>query len=268
VENRLDIVLVNQGLAKSREKAKALIKEEMVYINNQPQTKASQIVDESASIEIRGEVLRYVSRGGLKLEKAINEFNINLSDKVCLDIGASTGGFTDCMLKNGASFVYALDVGHDQLDESLRADDRVCSMEGENFRYIEKDAFEKVPDFASCDVSFISLHHILPKAYEVLSKNGEMVCLIKPQFEAGKEHINKKGVVKDKKIHVKVIREILQFAEDTGFIVINLTYSPIKGPEGNIEYLMHLIKNISAKKDDISAIHVNAANTVNEAFNE
>lgn len=259
---RLDIILVNKGLVKSREKAKALIGDGKVYINNIMQTKASRIVEDDCDIEIRGETDRYVSRGGYKLEKAVNEFALKLSDLVCMDIGASTGGFTDCMLQNGAKLVFAIDVGHDQLHESLRNDDRVVSMEGVNFRYLEDDTLSVKPEFASCDVSFISLTHILPVAYKLLSDEGSMVCLIKPQFEAGKEHINKKGVVKDKKIHVKVLREILQFTEDTGFFVRNLTYSPIKGPEGNIEYLMYVTKNREAE-----GVFVNAANTVSEAFN-
>ena len=260
--DRLDIILVNKGLARSREKAKSLIKDGKVYINNIMQTKASQIIDEDVEIEIRGEQDRYVSRGGYKLEKAVNEFGLSLKDLVCMDIGASTGGFTDCMLQNGARLVYAIDVGHDQLHDSLRLDNRVVSMEGVNFRYLEEDELPDKPHFASCDVSFISLTHILPTAYKLLSDDGEMVCLIKPQFEAGKENINKKGVVKDKKIHIKVLREILQFAEDSGFFVRNLTYSPIKGPEGNIEYLMYITKNNKSE-----GVFVNAANTVSEAFN-
>lgn len=261
--DRLDIILVNKDLAKSREKAKSLIKDGKVYINNIMAAKPSQLVDDEAVIEIRGEIEKYVSRGGLKLEKAIDEFSLKLTDLTCMDIGASTGGFTDCMLKNGARLVYAVDVGHDQLDESLRRDKRVVSMEGVNFRYMEKTVDMEPVQFASCDVSFISLKHILLKAYEILSEDGQMVCLIKPQFEAGREHLNKKGVVKDKKIHVKVLREILDFTEETGFTVKNLTFSPIKGPEGNIEYLMHITKEVSEK-----GISVNASNTVSEAFNE
>lgn len=260
--DRLDIVLVNKGLARSREKAKTLIKEGKVYINNIMQTKASSVVDDECDIEIRGEVDKYVSRGGYKLEKAVDEFALVLKDFVCMDIGASTGGFTDCMLRNGAKLVFAIDVGHDQLHESLRNDERVVSMEGVNFRYLEENDLPRKPDFASCDVSFISLIHILPVAYKLLSDNGSMVCLIKPQFEAGKENINKKGVVKDKKVHVKVLREVLQFTEDMGFFVRNLTYSPIKGPEGNIEYLMYITKDKNAE-----GVFVNAANTVSEAFN-
>lgn len=271
--DRLDIVLVNRGFAQSREKAKEVIKEGMIYINNVMQTKPSISVDEDAVIEIRGEVCKYVSRGGYKLEKAIEHFGLNVKDLCCMDIGASTGGFTDCLLKNGAEFVYAVDVGHDQLNESLRDDNRVMSLEGINFRYLTRDIFNELVNSVSdgvkdialcvCDVSFISLRHILPVAYEFLTENGEMICLIKPQFEAGKEHLNKKGVVKDKKIHVNVIRDIIDFAKEVGFVVRNLTFSPIKGPEGNIEYLLYLSKDIS--KD---GVFVNAANTVSEAFNE
>lgn len=270
---RLDILLVNRGFVKSREKAKSLIKEGKVYINNIMVTKPSTSFEDEVQIEVRGEVLKYVSRGGYKLEKAITEFGLDLVDRVCIDIGASTGGFTDCMLKNGASLVYAIDVGHDQLEDSLLDDDRVFSMEGINFRYLTKEDFEEITDnkagensnisFASCDVSFISLKYILPVAYNLLSADGKVVCLIKPQFEAGKEHLNKKGVVKDKKIHIKVIRELLEFSEGVGFSVLNLTHSPIKGPEGNIEYLLYLSKDNSGQ-----GVFVNAANTVSEAFNE
>ncbi|MDO4188937.1 MAG: TlyA family RNA methyltransferase [Lachnospiraceae bacterium] len=271
--DRLDIILVNRGFAKSREKAKELIKNGSVYINNIMQTKPANIVDEEADIEIRGEVCQFVSRGGYKLEKAINQFKVNLDRKICLDIGASTGGFTDCMLQNGAKLVYAVDVGHDQLDELLCNDERVISLEGVNFRYLESEEFynnleivagvSELARFASCDVSFISLRHIVPVAFDILADDGEMVCLIKPQFEAGKEHLNKKGVVKEKKIHIKVIREIIEFAENTGFFVKGLSYSPIKGPEGNIEYLLYLTKEKLEQ-----GVFVNAANTVSEAFNE
>jgi len=261
VAGRLDAELVNRGLAKSREKAKAYIKDEKVYINNIMATKASNNVTDEDVIEIRGEVEKYVSRGGYKLEKALNEFKINLSGKTCMDIGASTGGFTDCMLQSGSKLVYAVDVGHDQLDPSLMEDERVVSMEGINFRYMEKNDIDSQVDFASADVSFISLKHILPVAYELLAENGEMVCLVKPQFEAGKEHINKKGVVKDEKIHVKVLREIVEMTESLDFSVKNLTYSPIKGPEGNIEYLMYI-----SKVKGNQGISVNAANTAREAF--
>lgn len=259
---RLDILLVNLGYAKSREKAKALIKEGKIYVDGIKQSKPSSITEDDANVEIRGEVCRYVSRGGYKLEKAIESFSVDTVDKICLDIGASTGGFTDCLLQHGAKLVYAVDVGHDQLDEGLLEDERVVSLEGVNFRYMDSEEIGLV-DFACCDVSFISLKHILPTAYNMLSDNGEMVSLIKPQFEAGREHLNKKGVVKDKKIHVKVIREIVEFAEETGFTVKNLTYSPIKGPEGNIEYLLYITKD-----KDNKGIFVNAANTVNEAFDE
>lgn len=259
--DRLDIILVNREFAKSREKAKSLIKEGKVYINNIMQTKPAAIVEDDANIEIRGEVQKYVSRGGYKLEKAIDSFSIDVRNHTCIDIGASTGGFTDCLLQNGADFVFAVDVGHDQLDESLRNDDRVLSMEGVNFRYLSKDDIDRDIDFAATDVSFISLKHIIPVAFGILSEKGEMVCLVKPQFEAGREHINKKGVVKDEKIHVKVLREIIEMTEQTGFFVKNLTYSPIKGPEGNIEYLLYI-----TKEEMNQGISVNAANTVHEAF--
>lgn len=271
--DRLDIILVEKGIAKSREKAKALIKDGKVYINNIMQTKASVLTDEDAEIEVRGEIQKYVSRGGYKLEKAISEFALDLSGKVCMDIGASTGGFTDCMLQNGADFVYALDVGHDQLDEALARDERVLSLEGVNFRYFAKDDFDKYTElagiskskkkvlFIGCDVSFISLKYILNNAYDILENNGQMVCLIKPQFEAGREHLNKKGVCKDQKIHVKVIREVIDYAEGIGFSINNLSYSPITGPEGNIEYLLHITKESGEK-----ATRVNASNTVNDAF--
>ena len=259
--DRLDIILVNRGFAKSREKAKSLIKEGKVYINNIMQTKPAAITEDDADIHIVGGPDKYVSRGGYKLEKAIEEFSLNLKGFTCMDIGASTGGFTDCMLKNGADYVYAIDVGHDQLHESLREDDRVKSMEGINFRYLKREDIERAVDFASVDVSFISLKLILPVAVNFLTDNGEMVCLVKPQFEAGREHVNKKGVVKDEKIHVKILREIIDMAEESGFSVKNLTYSPIRGPEGNIEYLMHISK-VSMER----GISVNAANTVSEAF--
>ena len=263
MSERLDILLVNKGLAKSREKAKAVIKDGMVYINNVRQTKPSSIISEDSEIIIKGEVCKYVSRGGYKLEKALSEFGIDLTGLKCIDIGASTGGFTDCMLKNGADTVYAIDVGHDQLDETLLNDERVISMEGVNFRYVTADDFEFKLDFAGCDVSFISLRHILPAAFSILSDDGKMVCLIKPQFEAGREHLSKKGVVKDKKIHIKIIRELIDFAGEVGFNVLNLTYSPIKGPEGNTEYLLYLTKDSTVK-----GVFVNAANTVSEAFSE
>ena len=263
MSERLDILLVNKGLAKSREKAKAVIKDGMVYINNVRQTKPSSIISEDSEIIIKGEVCKYVSRGGYKLEKALSEFGIDLTGLKCIDIGASTGGFTDCMLKNGADTVYAIDVGHDQLEETLLNDERVISMEGVNFRYVTADDFEFKLDFAGCDVSFISLRHILPAAFSILSDDGKMVCLIKPQFEAGREHLSKKGVVKDKKIHIKIIRELIDFAGEVGFNVLNLTYSPIKGPEGNTEYLLYLTKDSTVK-----GVFVNAANTVSEAFSE
>lgn len=243
MKERLDILLVNKGLATSREKAKAVIMAGLVFVNGQREDKAGSTFDENeALIEVRGNTLKYVSRGGLKLEKAIPVFAINLDNKICMDIGASTGGFTDCMLQNGAAKVYSIDVGHGQLDWKLRNDERVVCMEKTNFRYLTfEDIGEKI-DFASCDVSFISLTKILPVAYALLKENGSMVCLIKPQFEAGREKVGKKGVVRDSLVHIEVVEKICLFASLTGFEVAGIDYSPIKGPEGNIEYLVLLKK--------------------------
>ena len=247
MKERLDILLVNKGLAASREKAKALIMSGIVYVDNQKEDKAGSLFDENANIEIRGETLKYVSRGGLKLDKAVTVFNLNFDGYTCLDIGASTGGFTDVMLQNGASKVYSVDVGHGQLDWKLRNDDRVVCMEKCNFRYVtDKEIPEKI-DFAATDVSFISLTKILIPAYNLLKKDALMVCLIKPQFETTKEKVGKKGVVRDPEVHKEVIEKVIDFCLKIGFSVEGLDYSPIKGPEGNIEYLL-LIK----KTDDNS----------------
>ena len=243
MKNRLDVILVNRNLAPSREKAKAYIMSGIVYVNGQKEDKAGDMFDEeTAQVEVRGETLKYVSRGGLKLEKALKEFPIRLNGKICMDIGASTGGFTDCMLQNGASKVYAVDVGHGQLAWSLRNDERVICMEKTNFRYMQPGDIEDVLDFASVDVSFISLTKILPPAIELLKDDGEMVCLIKPQFETTREKVGKKGVVRDPKVHEEVILSVLGFAHSIGFEILGLTYSPIRGPEGNIEYLVYLRK--------------------------
>ena len=243
MKNRLDVILVNKNLAPSREKAKAYIMSGIVYVNGQKEDKAGDLFDEETSqVEVRGETLKYVSRGGLKLEKAMQEFPIDLNGKICMDIGASTGGFTDCMLQNGAVKVYAVDVGHGQLAWSLRNDERVVCMEKTNFRYMQPGDIEDVPDFASVDVSFISLTKILPPAYALLKDDAEMVCLIKPQFETTREKVGKKGVVRDAKVHEEVILSVLDFTTANGFEVLGLTYSPIRGPEGNIEYLVHLRK--------------------------
>lgn len=244
MKERLDVLLVKKGLAPSREKAKAVIMAGSVYVDGQKEDKAGSVFDEeSAQIEVRGHALPYVSRGGLKLEKALQVFPITLTDKICMDIGASTGGFTDCMLQNGAAKVYSVDVGYGQLDWKLRQDDRVVCMEKTNFRYMTPEDIPDVLDFASVDVSFISLDKILTPAYALLKEQGEMVALIKPQFEAGREKVGKKGVVRDPKVHEEVISRIVRHADEVSFEVLDLSYSPIRGPEGNIEYLIHLRKN-------------------------
>ena len=244
MKERLDVLLVKKGLAPSREKAKAVIMAGSVYVDGQKEDKAGSVFDEeSAQIEVRGHALPYVSRGGLKLEKALKVFPITLTDKICMDIGASTGGFTDCMLQNGAAKVYSVDVGYGQLDWKLRQDDRVVCMEKTNFRYMTPEDIPDVLDFASVDVSFISLDKILTPAYALLKEQGEMVALIKPQFEAGREKVGKKGVVRDPKVHEEVISRIVRHADEVSFEVLDLSYSPIRGPEGNIEYLIHLRKN-------------------------
>ena len=244
MKERLDVLLVKKGLAPSREKAKAVIMAGSVYVDGQKEDKAGSVFDEeSAQIEVRGHALPYVSRGGLKLEKALQVFPITLTDKICMDIGASTGGFTDCMLQNGAAKVYSVDVGYGQLDWKLRQDERVVCMEKTNFRYMTPEDIPDVLDFASVDVSFISLDKILTPAYALLKEQGEMVALIKPQFEAGREKVGKKGVVRDPKVHEEVIAKIVRHADEVSFEVLDLSYSPIRGPEGNIEYLIHLKKN-------------------------
>lgn len=244
MKERLDVILVNQGHAPSREKAKAIIMSGNVYVNGQKEDKAGSQFDESKiQLEVRGSQLKYVSRGGLKLEKAMESWDISLEGKVCMDIGASTGGFTDCMLQNGAVKVYSVDVGHGQLAWKLRNDERVVCMEKTNFRYMVPADIEEPLDFASVDVSFISLTKILIPARNLLKDKGQMVCLIKPQFEAGREKVGKKGVVRERSVHEEVVRKILDYADSIGFELLHLEFSPIKGPEGNIEYLMHIEKN-------------------------
>ena len=254
MKERLDVLLVNGGFAPSREKAKVIIMSGKVFVNGQREDKAGSTFDpEKITIEVKGNTLRYVSRGGLKLEKALQNFDLTVDGKICMDIGASTGGFTDCMLQNGAKKVYSVDVGHGQLDWKLRNDERVVCMEKTNFRYMQPQDIDDVLDFASVDVSFISLTKILLPARRLLSDQGEMVCLIKPQFEAGRDKVGKKGVVRDKKVHEEVIRKILVFAEIAGFTVLDLSFSPIKGPEGNIEYLIYLQKNGDSLLDETAA---------------
>ncbi len=240
---RLDTYITEQGLAPSRERAKALIMAGVVFVDNQKEDKAGTMISENQKVEVRGGELKYVSRGGLKLEKAMSAFDVTLDNKVCMDIGASTGGFTDCMLQNGASRVFAVDVGYGQLAWKLRCDERVVNMERTNIRYVTLEDIGEPLDFASIDVAFISLRLVLPVAYNLLCDDGEVVALIKPQFEAGKEKVGKKGVVKDVNVHKEVIAGIYDFAIDNGFGVLGLDFSPIKGPEGNIEYLIHLKKN-------------------------
>lgn len=241
-KERLDVLLVSRGLAVSREKAKAVIMAGQVYVNGQKEDKAGSMFEAAAPIEVRGHTLGYVSRGGLKLEKAMREFGVAVSGKTCMDVGASTGGFTDCMLQNGASLVYAVDVGHGQLDWKLREDPRVVCMERTNIRYVTPEDIGEAPAFVSIDVSFISLTKVLGVVRELMTPAGEAVCLIKPQFEAGREKVGKKGVVRDPAVHRDVIRNVVSFACSLDFAVKGLTYSPVKGPEGNIEYLLWLQK--------------------------
>lgn len=244
MKERLDVILVNQSYAPSREKAKAIIMSGNVYVNGQKEDKAGSSFEEAKiQLEVRGSSLKYVSRGGLKLEKAMEQWGFVLENCVCMDIGASTGGFTDCMLQNGASKVYSVDVGHGQLAWKLRNDPKVVCMEKTNFRYMVPGDIEDSLDFASVDVSFISLTKILIPARNLLRDDGQMVCLIKPQFEAGRDKVGKKGVVRETSVHEEVIHKIVDFADSIGFGVEHLEYSPIKGPEGNIEYLVHIRKD-------------------------
>ena len=244
MKERLDVLLIQEGYASSREKAKAIIMSGCVFVNGQREDKAGSMFDPTkAKLEVRGHTLKYVSRGGLKLEKAMNVFGISLEGKVCMDIGASTGGFSDCMLQNGAAKVYAIDVGHGQLAWSLRTDERVVCMEKTNFRYLTPDHILEQPDFASVDVSFISLSKILLPARKLLQDEGHMVCLIKPQFEAGKDKVGKKGVVREVAVQEEVISKIYTLADILGFLPCGLDFSPIKGPEGNIEFLIYLKKD-------------------------
>lgn len=247
-KERLDVLLVSRGLAESREKAKAIIMSGNVYVDGQKEDKAGSNFPAEAVIEVRGNTLKYVSRGGLKLEKAMENFDVTLAGKICMDVGSSTGGFTDCMLQNGAVKVYAVDVGHGQLAWKLRNDERVVCMEKTNIRYVTpEDVADKI-NFSSIDVSFISLTKVLGPVKELLSDDGQIVCLIKPQFEAGREKVGKHGVVRDSAVHLEVIEKVIDFAISIGFEVLNLEFSPVKGPEGNIEYLLHLQK--------LSLIHI------------
>lgn len=240
MKKRLDILVTERGLAESREKAKTLIMVGQVYVDGQKADKPGDTFSEDAAVEVRGKGLPYVSRGGLKLEKAMREFGLQLQGRTCMDIGASTGGFTDCMLQNGAQRVYSVDVGYGQLAWSLRTDPRVVNLERTNARYLTREQVPEEIGFFSVDVSFISLTLILPAVRPLLAEHGQAVCLIKPQFEAGREKVGKKGVVRDKAVHEEVIEKIRSFALENGFSVLGLTFSPVKGPEGNIEYLIYL----------------------------
>lgn len=258
MKERLDVLLVKGGFAESREKAKAIIMSGNVFVNNNREDKAGQTFDEKAIIEVRGNTLKYVSRGGLKLEKAMANFEVSIDGKICMDVGASTGGFTDCMLQNGAVKVYSIDVGHGQLAWKLRQDERVVCMEKTNIRYVTNEDIPDLIDFSSIDVSFISLTKVLGPVRNLLADNGQVVCLIKPQFEAGREKVGKKGVVRDKNVHIEVIEMVVEFAKSIGFNILNLDFSPIKGPEGNIEYLLHIEKGENAdtiNKTDLDLIN-------------
>ena len=251
MKERLDVLLVKRNLADSREKAKAIIMSGNVYVDGQKEDKAGSNFPAEAVIEVRGNTLKYVSRGGLKLEKAMENFDVTLAGKICMDVGSSTGGFTDCMLQNGAVRVYAVDVGHGQLAWKLRNDERVVCMEKTNIRYVTpEDVADKI-NFSSIDVSFISLTKVLGPVKELLADDGQIVCLIKPQFEAGREKVGKHGVVRDSAVHLEVIEKVIDFAISIGFEVLNLEFSPVKGPEGNIEYLLHLQKHTEGSYTDV-----------------
>lgn len=247
-KERLDVLLVKRALAESREKAKAIIMTGNVFVNEQREDKAGSTFPVDANIEIKGTPMKYVSRGGYKLEKAVDLWQVPLEGKICMDVGSSTGGFTDCMLQNGAVKVYAIDVGTNQLAWKLRQDERVISMEKTNIRYVTDEQVPDAIDFTSIDVAFISLKKVLLPVWNLLAEGGRVVCLVKPQFEAGREKVGKKGVVRDQKVHLEVVQQIMTFALMMGFSILQLSFSPIKGPEGNIEYLLYLEKPEGAGK--------------------
>lgn len=265
MKERLDILLVKRNLAESREKAKAVIMAGNVFVDGEREDKAGSTFSPDAEIEVRGHVLPYVSRGGLKLEKALAVFDVDVKDKVCTDVGSSTGGFTDCMLQNGAKKVYAIDVGRGQLDWKLRQDPRVVCMEKTNIRYVTPEDIGEPVDFSSIDVSFISLTKVLEPIRNYLRENGQIVALIKPQFEAGREKVGKKGVVRDPAVHREVILKVAGYAQQIGFGVMELDYSPIRGPEGNIEYLIRLKKGAQSAEKDMEEA---AALVTDKAFEE
>ncbi len=261
-KERLDVLLVNLGYYDSREKAKRAIMAGMVFIDNQRVDKPGTQIDLSADVHVKEDPCQYVSRGGLKLEKALQSFHFEIANKNAMDIGASTGGFTDCMLKNGANFVYAIDVGYGQLDWKLRNNEQVINMEKTNIRYVTKEQIDKPVHFISIDVSFISLTLVLSVAYNLLEESGELVCLIKPQFEAGREQVGKNGIVRDTKVHEQVIEKIVNFSHELGFSIKGLTFSPVKGAKGNIEYLLYLAKT---SDEDVS---IDIHQTIEDATKE
>ena len=264
MKERLDVLLVKRNLASSREKAKAIIMSGNVFVDGQREDKAGTSFSEEVQIEVRGHALPYVSRGGLKLEKAMKNFDVSMEGKVCTDVGSSTVGFTDCMLQNGAVKVFAIDVGHGQLDWKLRQDERVVCMEKTNIRYVQPEDLGEPIDFSSIDVSFISLTKVLLPIRNYLKENGEIVALIKPQFEAGREKVGKKGVVREKSTHIEVIEKVTDYAVSIGFEVAALEFSPIKGPEGNIEYLVHLKKRPEEEARIVESVDIRG--TVDAAF--
>ena len=255
MKERLDVLLVKRNLAESREKAKAIIMSGNVFVEDQREDKAGTTFPEDVKMEVRGHVMPYVSRGGLKLEKAIKNFDVSVEGKVCTDVGSSTGGFTDCMLQNGAVKVFAIDVGRGQLDWKLRQDPRVVCMEKTNIRYVTPEDIGEPVQFSSIDVSFISLTKVLLPIRNYLTEDGQIVALIKPQFEAGREKVGKKGVVRDKAVHEEVIHKVIDYAVEIGFHILNLEYSPIKGPEGNIEYLVYIRKEAEGSREESVDVH-------------
>ncbi len=252
MKERLDLLVTQQGLAPSREKAKAMIMAGEVLVDGQREDKPGTTFPDTVKITIKGNPIPFVSRGGLKLDKAVKHFGLELKGKTCMDVGSSTGGFTDCMLQNGAVKVYSVDVGHGQLDWKLRNDPRVVCMERTNIRYVVPEDIQEAPEFVSIDVSFISLTKVLPPVRNLMAERAEMVCLIKPQFEAGREKVGKKGVVRDPKVHQEVIEKVMEFAVSQEFLLLHLEFSPIKGPEGNIEYLLHLKKTPDKEEQTLS----------------
>ena len=254
MKERLDVLLVKRNLAASREKAKAIIMSGNVYVDDQKEDKPGTLFKEESKIEVRGHTLPYVSRGGLKLEKALKNFDVSVKGKTCTDVGSSTGGFTDCMLQNGAVKVFAIDVGRGQLDWKLRQDDRVVCMEKTNIRYVTPEDIGEPVQFSSIDVSFISLTKVLLPIYNYLTEDGEIVALIKPQFEAGREQVGKKGIVRDAAVHAEVITKVIGYGEDNGLYSHGLTYSPVTGTKGNIEYLLYMKKSPASSAPDISTV--------------